>query len=200
MSDIHKYTIDTIFLDIIQVGKPQRDCRGPDLAVVILPQAKLGWIKALKCFWNISHWRQKILSNKIDLNIGVGVVCGFPEEHTKTYGPTKGFGQVKEYRGIWGFSRIERPYEDKQFDYFEVSVSYESTQDIPRTFGGVSGGGVWQVVLKQTKDGRYQFEDPILVGVAFYQTDMEHNKRRIICHGWRSIYDVVYNAVLRERT
>jgi hypothetical protein len=56
---------------------------------------------------------------------------------------------------------------------------------IPGRFGGVSGGGFWSVIIFGLPDGKVDWY-LTLVGVAFYQFDMENNNRVIRCHGQES--------------
>lgn len=72
---------------------------------------------------------------------------------------------------------------------------YEEKSELPISFGGISGGGVWQVPLLKTKEGEIQAKEPIFSGVAFYQTAIVDKKRTIRCHGRRSVYESVYKAL-----
>jgi hypothetical protein len=195
----HKFVVDRRFLGIMEVGKPQKGFECPDLAVIILPQVDVEWIRVYKLFWNVPRWRQDILSKPPDPNMGLWFICGFPSAWIRKGGSTERFGKVDSYGGMCGYSGIERYYAEREFDYFKVSVNPKEV-GLPETFGGVSGGGLWHVLLTQADDGTYQFDNPILSGVAFLE-DYNETMRRIIsitCHDWRSIYEEVYNAVLRE--
>ena len=73
-----------------------------------------------------------------------------------------------------------------------MSIEYEShNQDLPTSFGGVSGGGVWQVPLIRDRQGDLEADDYILSGVAFYQTKLDGNHRLIRCHGRKTVYEKV---------
>ena len=63
-------------------------------------------------------------------------------------------------------------------------------------FGGVSGGGLWQVIIAKNEAGKVILKELILSGVAFYQTQNINNRRVIVCHGRRSVYKKVYDEVV----
>jgi len=61
-SNLHRYTISADFLGYIKVARELIESDGPDLAVIILPPANLGQIKALKSFYNLGLKLDQILS------------------------------------------------------------------------------------------------------------------------------------------
>jgi hypothetical protein len=114
---------------------------------------------------------------------------------TKTAGPEGGFNKIKKCPPILGFSNRVKYWIEDEFDYLELNVSYENRDDLPITFGGLSGGGIWRVVLNRLNDGKISYSDPLLIGVAFYETSIVNKKRSIIGHGWRSIYEIVPSKI-----
>lgn len=182
------------------MGKPQKrkEFNRPDLAVIVFLQIDIGWLKAIKSFKNISRFRQDMLSEPFDPDHPNCVLSGILDIKTKVIGPARGYNKVYVYENILGLTRIEKYRTLDDFDYIEVSVIYENGTDLPKVFGGISGGGVWRVKIEQTENGKYRSYDPILSGVAFWGTPEKENRLHIICHGWRSIYNATYNAVIRE--
>jgi hypothetical protein len=78
------------------------------------------------------------------------------------------------------------PYRHGEFDYLD---SKEDTKfpGIPKNFGGVSGGGLWQVQIFELPetdklDWKWFFE-----GVAFWQIPQPDEHMVIRCHGPESI-------------
>jgi hypothetical protein len=59
----------------------------------------------------------------------------------------------------------------------------------------VSGGGLWQVLLRKSQEGKLEVSDYILSGVAFYQSPLMEGSRSIRCHGRQSIYKNVIDFV-----
>jgi hypothetical protein len=55
----------------------------------------------------------------------------------------------------------------------------------PKSYAGMSGGGIWRAGLQGDDAGGYTVEDRRLIGIAFYETA----ERSVIGHGKMSIYD-----------
>jgi len=70
------------------------------------------------------------------------------------------------------------------FDYldYEIDLSYP---EVPRNFGGVSGGGVWRVFLYCSHDGEIDWKMSFH-GTAYYQLQIVDEHRPIRCHGPKS--------------
>lgn len=192
---VHSPKVPRRYLQIIKVAIPEEDSRGPDLAVMIVPEDVLGWMKAKKLFWNISPKRLEDPLTNLESSNGLWCVCGFVAEYTKEEGPKCGYANVKRFTGVTGCSGIERAWNDGQHDYFDLSVLYKDENELPTDFRGVSGGGLWKIPLSRNEDGVITAQEPILAGVAFYQTAVEGKKRSIRCHGPRSIYQMVYQVM-----
>lgn len=191
----HKLLIDSIALPIVEVAVPVNNSEGPDLAAIILPECVIGTIKRKKLFWNISYNQQTILSKPIDLNIRLWFFCGTIEEWTKTEESTGTFDKLMSYRCLCGHTGVEDYWVKHKFDYLKLSVLYKDRDDLPVSFGGGSGGGIWGVMLHRLDDGKITYSKPLLLGVAFYQTEIQDESRSIIGHGWRSIYEKVPDIV-----
>lgn len=75
------------------------------------------------------------------------------------------------------------------FDYLELRVHYNVGQDIPSTFGGLSGGGLWQAKLRKSAKGELCVEELIYSGVIFYESAILDEMRRLKCHGRVSVHE-----------
>lgn len=192
---LHKYILDTRSLSTTKIGKGKNDQTGPDLGIINLPQATIGSIKALKSFYNIDTKRDRMLQNPPENDLGVWCICGIPDIETRTAEPEKGFDQVKAFLEFCGFGGVRKEYAFGEYDYFDFEVQYNDRTDSPLSFGGVSGGGLWQVIIAQKPDGELMVKEAILSGVAFSQTELVDNKRTIKCHGRKSIYKIAFDKV-----
>jgi len=194
---VHKCEINNFYLNVIDVGTFSQDQIGPDLAVIILPENIISTLKAKKLFWDISNHIQTVLSKPITQNLRnrLWIVCGFPEVWSKDMGPVAGFDETKSCCCLCGFTGAEEYWTKDEFDYIKLSVRYENGADLPKTFGGVSGGGVWSVELYRSEDGKITSSNPLFLGVAIRETPTENNLRSIIAHSWRSIYEVVPSKI-----
>jgi hypothetical protein len=74
---------------------------------------------------------------------------------------------------------------------------------LPSTFGGTSGGGLWQVDISGSKEKGYKIGKKTLMGVAFYETGISDNKMHIRCNGPKGVYqiapDILERIVKKER-
>jgi hypothetical protein len=65
--------------------------------------------------------------------------------------------------------------------------------DLPTSFGGTSGGGLWRTYLNDSSDGSYGHVETRLCGVATFQSDATH----IVCQGIERIEQFLMPAIRR---
>ncbi len=93
------------------------------------------------------------------------------------------------------FSGVRQTHWRNGYDYLDLSAKLE-LPDVPSSFGGVSGGGLWEVGLSMTKsgtiswDGKRQFR-----GVAFWQSSPCNGRRVIRCQGPLSIFEKAWGLL-----
>lgn len=196
--EVHKLVAETKCLHVVQIAKASEPSNGPDLSVVILPTNLLGTFKAAKSFYNISNKREEVLRASLDLDVGVWILFGFIDEQTIVEGPDRGFTTIKGFRALCGATGIAKAYVRGNYDFLEVGAQCGDGKSLPLSYGGASGGGLWRVQLMRSRDGEIQNRDPILYGLAFYQTEIEEGMRYIRCHGPRSIYEKVFESINNE--
>ena len=194
----HRYNLETEHLHIIDIAKPSEASEGPDLSFIRLPDYSLGTLRARKSFYNLSFHREKVLQNPLDYRFGLWMPLGFPEELTKIGESVNGFSILKDFHMLGGATGIENAYVRGDYDYLEVSCHYRKDEELPMSFGGFSGGGLWQVPLLELEKDNIKHQEIILSGVIFYQTKVRNSRRNIKCHGRRSIYKKAYEFIRRE--
>ena len=93
------------------------------------------------------------------------------------------FGSVKEYRDRNGY------------DYLDLNVNL-NLPGVPSSFGGLSGGSVWQLPLtKARSDGRISWQgEKHFHGVVFWESLHNGQVEFVRCHGTRSLYDVAWRT------
>jgi hypothetical protein len=72
------------------------------------------------------------------------------------------------------------------FDYIKLDA-LSGQYNFPKDFKGFSGGGIWYLRFV-TKDGKVYSIEPILAGVAVWQSTANNGIRRITGHSYNSIY------------
>jgi len=185
----HRYKFETNHLTIHRIAKGQNDSDGPDIGLIILPHETIGRLKAEKSFFNIDRRRDRFNQGFIPIDRGFWFTLGFPGVFEFDIEPNRGFSEIKGYYGLCGISGIRKEYENNGYDYLEMSIKYEShNKNLPNSFGGVSGGGIWQVPLSRNNQGSLEPDEYILSGVIFYQTQLQENQRFLRGHGRNVIY------------
>ncbi|MFH1674854.1 MAG: hypothetical protein ABIF87_15740 [Pseudomonadota bacterium] len=199
---IHRYTLQPGSVKKIKIASGPKASEGPDLAFLIfqptdLRQIKaLGQIKAKKSFYNLLLRRDRIINNPPENDMGIWILCGFPDERTIREASDRGFDTIMAFHGLCDAGWVEKEYISESYDYLEFDVRYDKNGlQRPRSFKGVSGGGLWQVLLMRSSDGIIKPQEIILSGVAFYQSPVINNILSIKCHGRQSIYRILYDVI-----
>jgi hypothetical protein len=191
----HAFPIDTLIIHPIARG--QDDSTGPDLALVVLPEASLGYLRAEKTFFNIDKRAPGYLKKPVDE--GFWFACGVVYEGMQELGTVDQFEGVKGYWGLCGIGSNPKELSADGYDYLDIDVSYNPpSSDLPASFQGLSGGGVWQVLFKRDAEGTIMPIEYILSGVVFYETAMRNNQRNLRCHGGDTVYRAVPNFMSRQ--
>jgi len=194
----HDLSITTNALRFV-ITPPKTVEYGPDLAFVALPPSPfLDAITARKSFLNLTKNPQERKQLALH-DTGFFALCGFPAVKDFAAPPELGFSIV---HGLYGYSMFTGPesyYGRDGWDYYEMPVSQEAADDFQRTFGGVSGGGVWRVDVVRSPDdqpGKEKLGSITLAGVAFYQVDDVEKKHFLVrAHGPVSIYERMIDGV-----
>lgn len=202
----HALEIELQYIHPHEIGSPQDEKYnrfGPDLIFLeILDNTKLGMIKTSRSFWNIPLIKNSLVNDCYDDSNSIWAVCGLPQDWIRDEIPNSNFDKIIGYQCLIGFTGVERRFKKGKFDYFDVAADYNSKDDFPETFKGMSGGGLWKVpvFLKKGSNSLDNLEMgyPIFSGVIFYQTALENNRRILRSHGAKSIYEVFPKALKKS--
>ena len=173
------------------IGRGTDEAEGPDLGLLIIHKCDIPFAKT---FYSITKHGSRALTEPWSNDNGGWALVGAPAEWTRCDAPDARFATVKEQRVLIGATDVKREFEKDGFDYLDIATNYnDSGYGGPTRFGGCSGGGLWRVDLNQTTSGEINVcDDPILSGVAFYQSPPCDGMIR--CHGRKSIYQRVIQA------
>jgi hypothetical protein len=81
-------------------------------------------------------------------------------------------------------------FERDEFDYIDLRSRRSLEPRTPRSFGGMSGAGLWRFSIARLSISEIKPFDFQLAGVAFYQlADSEDGIATVRFHGPRSIYE-----------
>ena len=196
----HRYIFNQQHINVHKIAKGDDPSNGPDIGLITLSKTNIGRLQAEKSFYNIDKRIERFRNGFIQSDRGFWFTCGFPGEFEVAGKPESGFAGIQGYQGLFGISGIRREYDNIGYDYIEMSIEYGSfSPTLPASFGGLSGSGVWQVLLRENSGGHLVADEYILSGIVFYQTELKENHRILRCHGRKAIYEIVptyFNSIL----
>lgn len=144
---------------------------GPDLALLELPSLDANKMERFKVFYNLDRRKSEALASSPLYNAGEWALIGAPGE----------FCSVEAKRANLDVfllvSKLLKVYDRDGFDYVDISLDTKGKPELPNSYGGLSGSGLWQL----------QGGSASLEGVAFYQS-IEETKQYVRCHARKSIY------------
>ena len=198
----HLFRIPMNSLHCVDIGVPQNgdECDGPDLSVIIFPENVISEITARKSFFNVSIRREERLAGCSNNN-GLWCAVGNPKFYESSMLPSHGFSEVVDLRGIVLYTAISKRELRRDFDYIHLNVNYPDLVGdaaLPDRFGGLSGGGVWRLsLIKATANSQPEIDllSACLAGVVYCETLRDGRPEELRCHGPRSIYNRVCEAL-----
>ena len=165
---------------------------GPDLSVILLPEVRIGTLKAKKDFFDIQHKAEAKLNESLE-DAGMFIVAGAPDYKTRLL--KKPVPQQGEWLSLSGFvaqAHLERRYSEGEYDYAELSASYLTRAEGVESFREMSGGGLWRIPLIKPKLGdlahNILFGPIVFAGVVFSEKPGIDQEMQICCHAGKSIY------------
>lgn len=168
----------------VSIAAPTMKAGEPDLGALLLP---LNLIDAFndrqKAFYNLDLRSSPKIEKAAARPGALLVVAGAPSEYTQE-SPR---GRVS--RMLLGYGRRVTVSHRHGFAYLSLRVYYGLGADPPRTFEGMSGGGVWVVSTRSNSEGVMRVSaPPILVGVVFRQVARRGRVTSVRCHGPEDVY------------
>jgi hypothetical protein len=161
---------------------------GPDLVLIRIPEAYAGTIKAFKVFYNLSINEPKRPSKEQIQTWFLMGVPGLTGTYTENHASVDFWGAEV---GLLTSGNIG----DYDFADINVNVSFIPS---PKSVGGVSGGGLWQIYLFEapTVEGFDSVE--VLSGLAFWEFQLRGECRTVRCHGFQSLKGLVSSVETRK--
>jgi hypothetical protein len=150
---------------------------GPDIILLRIPPFHVGTVQAFRSFYGLGTPRPTLPATS---HLETWMLCGAPQvlgEFTETNAHLHArIFQVVE----------ESSHNQNGFDYIDVLAHWPSSLVDP-SFGGVSGGGLWRVLIfSEPSSGELDWV-ATLEGVAFYHLRTEGDHGVLRCHGPKSI-------------
>ena len=188
-------SIDAAGIRFLRIARGKRDSEGPDIGALVLAPALANTIAAKKTFYNLDLQRMAVLQRTPGVHDGVWAAQGFLEEATvleRRPGAIDFFAY--NFTAFGGPDAVTRAGE---YDYVDFLVSCDVRPTAPQRWGGMSGGGLWQIGVR---DGEPVIaRRPVLAGILFYQYPTSEQVCGVKGHAWRSVYDIAYSAIAAAR-
>lgn len=189
----HRFFLEIDESQKLRIGPSSYDPVGPDLGLLLLHNTDATKIEVQKTFYNLSKRREQMREPR-SIDAGGWFLCGAADEWTTEGPPERAFTKVKVFRGFCCAGVVSTERVGQEFDYLDFDVAVNDQYEGPMNFEGVSGGGLWQIVLRD-HGGQIEIADHLLSGVAYYQMLLDGKPQKVICHGRRSIYETVIRAL-----
>lgn len=157
----------------------------PDLGFIGLPHVTLVDIEAKqKAVYNLELRGDRPLQVIDRLKYAAWVIWGSPGELTTIEQTMKPVGQIQLHKGQSHFCGLVPSGDYGDTDALIADVDYGNcVGEIPSTFGGCSGGGLWHVPLIRRPEGEVRPKEYILAGVVCLESARIGNELHLVCHG-----------------
>jgi hypothetical protein len=192
-----KRVIDMQHAEKLMIGGEASDASGPDLGFLRLPPDTVAALGAVLSFYNLSKRRDDVLANKVPAPSYTDAIFGIVAELTEEVPSERKRVRRKSFTALFGRGNSSAVTEANGHDLFDFEVPPFPDFKMPDSFEGTSGGSVWRFFVAE-RDGKDSVVDRRLVGVPFHQSDAVNGKRTITCHGIKSIYSVLADAVMKK--
>ena len=162
---------------------------GPDVLFVALPESsELHSMRARKSFFPLDGDPPAQIATALKSDPSAWCLVGHPDTEKHDVPKSHGFDRVIALPAKVCFGCPQTSHDRDGWDYLDVPITRDSP-DIPVSFGGVSGGGLWRTPLALDGEEVVGVRDPVLCGVAFYEQGRGGPSRFIRCHGPKSVYE-----------
>lgn len=163
---------------------------GPDIGCLVLNEVDADRIVGMnKIFYNLEKRAEPVLARPYHHEIGLWYLGGLLGERT-TDVPSP-IPKLRTKAITYAINEVEILSEDSRegFDYFDCRPKKGDHENVPKSFGGTSGGALWHIIVGRHKDGSLVAWKEFLSGVPYYE--FKDNQKTVRCHGRKSIYDKI---------
>jgi hypothetical protein len=167
---------------------------GPDIALLRLATAFVPTITAHKSFLNLARQKESLASCPPVTENGLWAVTGMVGEFSEFQAHPQAKIIEGHVHGSAFITSVQQAHQRGEYDYFDLGANLQ-LPGAPSSFGGVSGGGLWEVKLSMTKSKEISWnEKRYFRGVAFWQSEVSDDHRMIRCHGPKSIFEKAWES------
>jgi hypothetical protein len=162
-----------------------KECDAPDIAFLKIPEVDGRNLEAAGAvFYNLGLARVFALSKREHRMRRCHAVVGVVGEWTETSPAQFAKGLKIDVGGLFGAVKNSREFKEGNTDLVEVEIDHAGSPRAPKSYGGVSGGGLWELYVELDGSLKVVEVNKWLCGVAFRQS-ADH--RKVTCNGAPSI-------------
>jgi hypothetical protein len=193
---IQKQTLDMSFTDRLLIHGNGSKAEGPDLGFLRLASPQVAILNATNVFFNLSKREDSVLGREHPSSEYFEGVSGIVAEWTIDHqAGGAGFRRLKGFSGLFGVGYVSGTRECNGYDLVDFETKHGENSKAPLNYKGTSGGALWRVYITKDSNGQPSVADKRIVGVAFHQSDLVDGARTITCHGPKSIYGALLQAI-----
>jgi hypothetical protein len=193
-----KTVIELDMTDRVTCGSYPFQIDGPDLAFLLLPNLIVGSLKARSSFLNLSKRREEAMAGKKPGLTGFDLVVGIIGERTSSGIDERREARFTNIEAIPEFGEAGETREAHGMDLVDFTPKLSEGYVPPGSYKGMSGGGWWRIFCQLDNNSRATVVEKRVLGVAFHETDVADGSRTIVCHGPKSVYKVLIDAVEKK--
>ena len=147
------------------------DCDAPDIAFLKIPEIDARNLEAAGAvFYNLGLPREFAASQPEHRMSKCYAVVGVIGEWTEEGSASLTKGRKVEIGGLFGAAKSLREFKESDTDLVEVEIDYAAGPKIPKSYGGISGGGLWELHVELDQQLKPVQLNKRLHGVAFRQS------------------------------
>lgn len=189
----HGPKIDRRFVRAIVIPQGSGVDGTPDLGLLEIAPSDASMIERYKTFYSLSELSRNSEHELAPATVGFWVAFGCPEQMAGTEFEGEHFKHVRMYPQLLYQTHVVLERGNDGWDLIELPIDIKAELShghlMPTRLGGMSGGGLWHIVVQQLEGQEIIVNNPYLAGVAIRESALDGSIRFLVGHGQRSIYE-----------
>jgi hypothetical protein len=167
---LQNFRLDLVHTDrIIDWNEQEGDA--PDIAFLKIPELDARSLEAQGAvFYNLARVRDFVPGKPSHHMAKAYAVVGVVGEWTEEDPAMQAKGKKKIIGGLFGAAKTMKQLIEKETELVEVTIDYTTGPKIPKSYGGVSGGALWELHVELDEQNQVVKVNKKLHGIAFRQS------------------------------
>jgi hypothetical protein len=165
----------------------------PDIGFLQIPSRIVAYIESVGCVFYNFEKTHGLSRTSPTLNLAYcyaipGIIAEWASDMPGKQPKTR----IKDVQGLFLAVKIVREFLENDSRLFECKIHYAADAKVPTSYGGVSGGALWQMDV-ELSGTRIIGMKKRLYGVAFRQSAIVNGERLIHCQSKDTIEELIMN-------